>query len=129
MGCVDRPNLQSPAAKWRAADSTLEEHLNAAGEICPLGTTAAAAKNLLGEEGLLVHHHGLTVRGDDADGNSALRRTSNHDYWAIEYQFAAGEVCLLLKWEGGQATLENAVVTNITVAKRIPLKILAPGNQ
>ncbi len=126
-GCTNRSHFVSPSVRWRAPHSTLEADLAAATELVPLGTTASAARNLLGMDGYLAHYHGPTVTGSGIKGNLSFRRVADHDDWALVYEVAGGKIRLMLEWPPGNTNLENAVVKSIRCMKRFPLTVTSHG--
>jgi hypothetical protein len=120
-GCAGGPHYAQPSVKWRAPYSTWEENLATAKELCPLGTTARKAKNLLGYDGHLTHYYGPTVRGSGIKDDLSSRPGGNHDYWALEYEIRGGKISLVLNLPAGVTSLEDAVVTSIGWVREIPL--------
>lgn len=119
-GCTT-PSHVASRAKWRAPNSTLEENLLAAREMCPVGTTLAVARSRLGADGRLANYHGPTLKGSEQRGNLAFNDAPDHDDWALEYEVNGGKICLFLQRPAGDVDFGASSVTSIRSMKRIPL--------
>ena len=117
-GCTAHSRIAAHA-KWRAPDSTLEENLLAARQLCPVGTTLAVARSRLGPDGHLANYHGPTLKGSGQTGNLACIEAPNHDDWALEYDVGGGKICLFLEPRAGNANFDDSPVTSIRSMKRI----------
>ena len=117
-GCSAHSHLER-CAKWRAPDSTLQENLMAARELCPVGTTLAVARSRLGADGRLANYRGPTLKGSDQKGNLTFSEAPDHNDWALEYEVAGGKICLFLEPPLGNANLDDASVSSIRYMKRI----------
>jgi hypothetical protein len=119
--CVSQQHRAVPIARWHAPDSSLQDRLSAAQELCPLGTTAAEARRILGTDGRLAHYYGPTVKGQRQKGDLSVDRVADHDDRALEYAVPGGKISLVLELPVGSVDVENAVVTRIRSMKRISI--------
>lgn len=118
--CTTRPHA-APSAKWRAPNSSLEENLLAARELCPVGTTFGIARSRLGVDGRLANYHGQTLKATGQKGSPQFIEAPGYDEWALEYAFSDGKICLFLERPACDVHFDGSYVTSIRSMKRIHL--------
>jgi len=117
-GCSTRSHGFTARARWRAVGSTLDQNLAAARELCPVGPTVSAARELLGMDGRIARFHGVKVRIDRRKEGFAPQDVGTYDFQALEYEVPGGKIVLVLEWEPGSD--KSAVVKTITQMKEVP---------
>ena len=130
LGCTTLSKSAPARVEWRAPGSNLEQNVAAAAALCPIGTTAAAARRILGTDGRLVHYYGPTVKGSGVRGDIAVRNVPDRDDWGLQYEVPGGRVVLFFKARPKHSDLEEAIVARIEgikTVKRFPLPGAATG--
>src|SRR5882724_2934673 len=117
LGCATQPKSNSSVSEWQGVDPGLARDLAKVKNLCPVGTSAGAARDLLGARCHLAHYYGPSLHTDSQNG----REAGEQDEWALEYKTSHGKICLWLKWPSGsdQLTLDHAVISSIEPKKQI----------
>jgi hypothetical protein len=93
LGCVVQPKSNSSVTEWQDIDPALAKDLAEVKELCPLGTTTLAARDLLGGRCHLAHYYGPSLRANSQNG---MYEAGVHDDWALVYETSHGNICLWL---------------------------------
>jgi len=118
VGCAPETRPKPSTAEFQDIDSHLARDVAEVKKLCPMGTPALTAKDLLGGRCRLVHYYGPLLH---ADSQSPGYGAGEQDDWALEYEKPQGKICLWLKWPSGydRSKLDYAVISEVAPKKKI----------
>ena len=112
LGCRTQQDRAPNSEQRPRFDPGLMNDLEDVRRLCPPGTTAKAAQNLLKDRCRIVRYYGIVVRLDKSEGEVGR---ADDEHWALEHETANGTLLLWLEWmsTADRSNLDHAIVTGV----------------